>query len=170
MNIKLDFEQVWRLYYHTINLYISKHIVNWQDVEDLSNDIFITAYDHYENYDPDRASVFTWLYNITRNRLKNYYRDRKEMISINGKDEPVDIPSHEDIEQNALLEERVARLREALEQLPFNQRTAIELKYFYALSGEEIASKMNITSNHVRVIVNRGKKRLRELMSDFIEG
>ena len=170
MNIKPDFEQVWRLYYHTINLYISKHILNRQDVEDLSNDIFFLAYDHYDNFDPDRASVFTWLYNITRNSLKNYYRDKKEIISISGKDEPIEIPSRDDPEQKVLLKERFIKLREALEQLPYKQRIAIKLKYFYSLSGDEIASKLNTTNSNVRVIVNRGKKRLKELMSEFIEG
>lgn len=168
MNIKMDFEQVWNLYYHTIKIYLSKRISNWQDADDLANDIFSVAYDHYGSFDPNKATIYTWLYNITMNSLKNYYRSKKSAV-INSVTIPERTAAPDDIEQIALMEEKMLMLNEALESLPEKQKTAIRMQYFDELSSEEIAEKMNTTPGNVRVIINRAKKRLKELLVNLLD-
>lgn len=168
MNTKMDFEQVWNLYYHTIKIYLSQRVLNWQDAEDLTNDIFSVAYDHYGSFDPSKASIYTWLFSITMNVLKNYYRVQKK--ALNTMFIPEKLPAPDDIEQIALTEERMLVLYDALESLPEKQKTAIRLQYFSELNSDEIAEKMNTTSGNVRVIINRAKKRLKELLADFFDG
>ena len=48
-------------------------------------DVFTACYKNYSNYDPQKASLGTWVYTVANNRLKNYYRDRKELAQL---DEP----------------------------------------------------------------------------------
>lgn len=60
--------------------------------------------------------------------------------------------------------ERVLRLAEALEQLPEDQRTAIELRHLRNLSVPAVAERMGRSTVSVTGLLYRGGKALRELM------
>jgi len=168
MEIKPSFEEIWIRYYSKVKLYISGHVTNWQDADDLANDVFILAYEHFDRYDPQKASIYTWLFAITRNVLKNFYRNAKNNISIDDEDNWLDIASPLDIENCVIEEERAAILKKAIAELPERQRACIELQYIEGLSGKEIAERIGITPANVRVLVNRAKEKLkRNLPADI---
>ena len=65
--------------------------------EDLVSDIFIKAMTHYEQFDPARASVKTWLTNIARNALIDEYRkgSLRNHVSLDDEENVIE-PSYED--------------------------------------------------------------------------
>ena len=76
------FEDVYERHFYRIYSYIRKHVNHQQDSEDLTADVFVTAYKYWHDYDPARCPVLAWLYMIASSRLKNYYRDRKNEYSL----------------------------------------------------------------------------------------
>jgi RNA polymerase sigma-70 factor (ECF subfamily) len=66
--------------------------------------------------------------------------------------------------RQALRNETAGKLRVALDQLPEDQRQAVELKYFSGLTVEEICRETGRTTASVAGLLRRGMKRLRELL------
>lgn len=160
----MEFEQVYTDNYMLILKYVLKKVNNYSLAEDLTSDIFFKAFKNYDRYDPEKASVKTWLFRITENHLKNYYRDRKVFSDIN--DESITEGENEDLMlQAALLQEFRDILADAFEYLSEKQRRVIILKYFYNKKSNEIAVTLNTTAGNVRIISKRALERL----SDFFK-
>jgi DNA-directed RNA polymerase specialized sigma24 family protein len=56
---------------------VCKRIGVTEDAKDLTGEVFLAGFKSYEKYDSTKSSLASWLYVITNNRLKNYYRDKK---------------------------------------------------------------------------------------------
>lgn len=167
MEMKPTFEQLYEQYYTPILRYILKRISSYQDAEDLAANVFVTAYRNYEGYAPTKASPATWLYMICSSRLKNYYRDRRENISLDDEENPVDVSSDELIEDAVLMEERSRMLHQAIDRLPERQRQAVRMKYFQNMSAADIAVELGTTAGNVRVMINRSMDKLKEYLADY---
>ena len=162
---KAAFEQVYRDYYLLVYKYIFKKINNTSIAEDLTSDIFFRAFQNYENYDSEKASIKTWLFKISENRLKNYYRDKKITVDINSEDILIATPDNIMLEA-ALLQECRNTLAEALNMLSDKYRKIIVLKFFYNRTTEEIASELNTTAGNVRIISMRALQKLSKYFLD----
>lgn len=127
----------------------------------------MTAYRNYEGFDPTKASAATWLYMICSSRLKNYYRDKKENVSLDDEENPVDVSSGELIEDAVLMEERSRMLHDAISKLPERQQQAVRMKYFRNMSAADIAAELGTTAGNVRVILNRSMDKLKEFLADY---
>lgn len=165
---KTAFEQFYNLNYNKVYRHIVKKIGNLHDAEDIASEVFIYCYRHFESYDPNKASLGTWLYLVTNSRIKNYYRDKKQGISIESLDE-----SLEDVdagpEELAEFEHCREWLAEALKSLPEQSRRVVILKYFYGLSANEIASETGITSSYVRTMLSRALDKLEENYKKYLK-
>lgn len=61
---------------------------------------------------------------------------------------------------------REARLLEALDKLPEDQRTALRLRYIDNLPSKQIAERLGKTDAAVRVMLTRSLKKLQELLGE----
>lgn len=157
------FDEIYRQYYGNIFYYIKKRISNQQDSEELASEVFTNFYKRMENFDEKKCSVSTWLYVIASNRLKNYYRDRKEELSLEAAD--IQTVSDEENPQNILeLEEMRKDLLKALKMLPLKERSILIQKFYMGKSSAEIAENMELTPGNVRVIQKRSLEKLRKIL------
>ena len=69
-------------YYLKILTFIHKRVLDLYEAEELTGDVFLSFYRNMDSYDEEKGSIATWLYAITANRLKNYYRDKKTHYSL----------------------------------------------------------------------------------------
>ena len=79
---KLTFEEYYNKYYSQAYGYIYKKIADSFLAEDFAMEAFVACYQKFDEFDPEIASFQTWLYVIINNKLKNYYRDRKQTENI----------------------------------------------------------------------------------------
>ena len=107
--------------------------------------------------------VATWLYAITANRLKNYYRDKKTHYSL-------EILKQQTIPREKMPEEIVAKimreetLRKSLEQLSDREREILLGRFYYQKSSTELGRQMNLSPGNVRMIQKRALEKLRMIM------
>lgn len=162
----MTFEEVYNRYYLSVYLYLLKRVQNREDTEDLTSDVFLACYQNFERYDPERASLATWIFVIASNRLKNYYRDRKPAASLDDEDfrEPA---GEDDLEQAAVMEELRGAVREAIRNLPERQQTIVRMRYFSGLNSNEIAARTGLTSGNVRAVLSRTLTKLRNYLEDY---
>lgn len=159
--MKPEFQDVYEEYYLKVFRYIYKKTGHFQTAEDLTQDIFLSCLQNYACYDPERASLGTWIFVITDNRLKNYYRSRKDCLSMDSSDDPVELVSEDYVEQAVLLEERRNILLGIIDRLSEPERSVVVLKYFHRNSSAEIAQAVHLTQGNVRVILCRTLSKLR---------
>jgi RNA polymerase sigma-70 factor (ECF subfamily) len=76
------------------------------------------------------------------------------------------VAEHSSPSEQAVRQEEIVRLSGALERLPENQRTALELKHLQSWSVEAIAAHMELSKAAVGGLLRRGMAKLRELMEE----
>lgn len=169
-DIKISFEQLYNQYYSKVLRHIVKKIGNFYDAEDITSDVFIYCYQHFDNYDPSKASIGTWLYLVANSRIKNYYRSRRQNVNIDTLEEKAD-DGFIGPEEVAEFEESRRWLAAELKLLPELQRKIVILRYFYDLTSQEIAGEVGISNANVRTVLSRTLDKLeRNYEKSFIKG
>lgn len=163
--IKKSFEFYYEKYYKQVYLFIYKKINNIHEAEDLTQEAFVSAYEKFEGFDPQRATFQTWIFFIANNKLKNYYRDRKATVDIDSPEQYIE-PSEDSFEDEMLEAEYLTQMREylaaALEELNSIQKNIVILSYFKNMPSKEIALYMGMSDGNVRVQLSRAIKKMKE--------
>ena len=166
MNKEQDFESVYYEYYPRILGHIRKKLSSYHEAEELAQEIMTVCYQHFEKYDPEKASLGTWIYVIMNNRLKNYYRDKKELVSLDDDESYLEIADEKVLEEAVLLEEQRELLMEAIAQLSEREQAIVKDTYFHGMTSIMVAERLGMTSGNVRVVLNRSLKKLRSYLEE----
>jgi RNA polymerase sigma-70 factor (ECF subfamily) len=138
------------------------------ECEDIAQDVFLAAYARVASFDPTRASFRTWLLAIARNGCLNALKKRRPLLTdfLRPASHPTDMRSPgEGLEQAELFR----RLDEALEALPFEQRTCFVLAELEGLSLEEVGRIESIPIGTVKSRLGRAREKLRLALADLVE-
>lgn len=149
--------------------YIENKIGNHHDAQDLASDIFTYCYGHYDEYDPAKSSITTWLYVVINSRVKNYYRDHKQHADIDDF-APILADENTDMENSVYLEQLHDTLMRAIRTLPEKQQTAVMMRYFEEASSQDIADALGTTTGNVRVILTRALDTLEKKCGNLLKG
>lgn len=147
---------------------------NREDADDLTQDVFIQAYQSLQDFRMESA-FSTWLYRIAVNaslnkirksRKTNFFQLIGSFLGGSNQEASLVYASDPDNPETILIKEEHSQwLREVLDSLPENQRTAIVLSKYDDLHQKEIAEIMNLTEGAVEALLQRAKKNLREKLS-----
>jgi RNA polymerase sigma-70 factor (ECF subfamily) len=141
------------------------------EAQDALQDVFLQIWRRAGSYDPEQSSVFSWAVLMTRSRVIDRLRarGRRSRVVVYPGDE---CKIHEVVSANASAGEsaadtvnrndEAARVRSILNQLPSDQREAIELAFFSDLTHHEIAQRLNQPLGTIKARIRRGLLRLKE--------
>lgn len=163
-NSKQPFDEVYKQYYSKILYYYSSRVSSKADAEDLTSAVFEYCYLNYDKYDPEKASVSTWIFLVASSRWKNYCRDHRPMADLDELEEFL-TTEEDDLQEAVELESDMDLLKEALLKLTEQQRMIVIQKYFYEKSAQEIGDRLGMTANNVRVVLSRTLKILQKYMT-----
>lgn len=160
--------QFYRRYADEIYLYLYSLCKSRETAEDLLQEVFLKA---LLSLPDQNENLRAWLYKVARNACFNELRNRKRELQSEHI-EDISASARESLQENSsdnLVDELIRSeqrrfLYEAMLKLPDRQREILELFYFSELSIKEIAEIMRLTSQNVRVLAYRAKKKLREYM------
>jgi RNA polymerase sigma-70 factor (ECF subfamily) len=110
-----------------------------QAAEEILQDIFFQLWRTASQFDSSRGSLPAWLMVIARNRAISHLRRRNPAAGEELLDGMATSPVN--IETAASQKQLMSRIKGALENLPTEQRAAIELAYFEGLTHSEIAER-----------------------------
>ena len=131
--------------------------------KDITQEVFIKLYRFLHQFKQDRFT--TWLYKITLNTTRDYYR--KENREWDKQQKAIDNSSttvQQSAELQVLLFEEDRELHYAIIQLDEKYRIPLILYYFQDLSYQQIADVLNITLSTVKTRLHRAKDSLKKLM------
>ena len=125
-----------------------------RDVDDLVQDVFLTAYTRIREL-REPAAFGSWVATIARNRATDYLRQTREQVEL-----PDDLAGGEPIDTHTFA------LLEIVRTLPEAYRDTLLMRLVEGMSGNEIAERSGLTPASVRVNLHRGMKLLRERWAD----
>ena len=130
--------------------------------EDVAQEAMLRAWRHGAAYDPRRGSVTTWLLAITRNLAVDAMRVRRPLVvdpdTVAALELPMEAAGPARIaEANADAE----RLRDALRDLPDEQRRAVVLAGIFGLSAREVGEREGIPLGTAKTRIRTAMQRLR---------
>lgn len=154
------YETFYKTFYQQIKQYLQAKGLQSADAEDLCGQIFLYCYQHFHEYNDQKASIGSWLFLITNSRLKNYWRDRKQNVSI---DDLRDVLPDEgsDVERASQLDSLRQDVAMALLSLPELQRTIVIFRHFQGMNTNDVSLQLNMTPGAVRAQLCRAMDKLK---------
>lgn len=131
--------------------------------EDVVQETFLSLWRTNARYDRTRGSVRSWILSVTHNRAIDVFRREAVRGALNVPDERL----AEQASSSELTDAKVERLddahrvREAVIELPPDQRRVIELAYFGGFSHSEIAEILELPPGTVKGRMRLGLSKLR---------
>ena len=153
------FEKFVREYEKKIFNTIYRIVGHYEDAMDISQTVFLKAYEKFDLYEPSRK-FFSWLYRIAVNESINFIKYKKQTVTLGSNMETQERTAEEQLSQSVMAD----RLQDALGNLKLDYRIVIIMKYFLDLSYEQISQILEIPVKTV-------KSRLftaRELLKDTL--
>jgi RNA polymerase sigma-70 factor (ECF subfamily) len=127
--------------------------------EDLTAQTFLAALEGIRSYRGD-GQFAAWLLRIARNKVSDYYRDRRTTMPLEDAAQIAAIdPLPEQVIASRLHIEHVAR---ALQALAPERAEALTLRLFGGLSVAEIGRSMGKSEAAVKMLVHRGLRNLQQ--------
>jgi RNA polymerase sigma-70 factor, ECF subfamily len=144
---------------------------NSEEAADLTHDIFLSLWQN-ANYNPDRGSLIAFLTVMTRSRAINRLRQTRSQQKLAhnwGRNTLALTTGKHLFLEEISSEETSAKVREALQNIPENQRQVLEMAYFDGLSHREITEKLDIPLGTVKTWTRRGLIGLRRILKDLVD-
>jgi len=150
-------------------------VKNDAQAEDISQEVFIKAYEHFEMLSTSPAAG-GWLKTVATNLSINHlqrYRNRWRFFSelggradSEGEDSPtIEFAAPDTFFEGVDADERRVWVEEALAQLPEHQRVPLVLYHFEDISYDEIASRLGVSLAKVKTDILRARAALAKILS-----
>jgi RNA polymerase sigma-70 factor (ECF subfamily) len=145
-----------------------------EDVEDLSQEVFLRVYHALPRLQPQR-SLFSWIYRIASNVVIDEARRRKfrSMLSLEflaaetGRDAEAGVDDDPSVRTERA--DRNRAIHDAIRQLAADQRLVVLLREYEDLSYEEIADVLQVSVSAVKSRLFRARTDLKRILSPMLE-
>ena len=124
--------------------------VPYAEVPDIVQDVFLLAYENLPRL-RDRNAFAGWLARIARNRAAEFHRSRRPSEEL-----PEELRGPKNVSAEAL------EILETIRSMPQAYRETLVLRLVEGMTGLEIAERMGMTHESVRVNLHRGMDLLRQ--------
>lgn len=171
----VNIDTIYKKYYQQVYFFILIRVGNKSEIaEELTNDVFLKARKHLENYDVQVAKLNTWLLHIAKNIVIDNHR-------VYGKDNHINMSEFNDVEtgrevfqvadnstnvdsvENVEVGEAISK---AMQNLKPKYQQIAKLRFIDEKNYKEICEILNIPLGNVKVMISRASKMLREELKD----
>jgi RNA polymerase sigma-70 factor, ECF subfamily len=173
-------EDLASLYGPRIQQLAFRYLKNWEDAEEVAQDVLLKVYRKIEAFRGD-AALSSWIYRITFNTAMSRLRTgrfnknaevRTPELHIDGMEhvtaEPADWTSLAD--DQVMRAEMRQKLIEALTHLPTVYRVPVLLRDIHGMSTEEASVILKVKPQTLKSRLHRGRLILRKYLGEFAGG
>lgn len=134
--------------------------------EEIVQDVMLTIWHKAHMFDPSRAQVSGWIYQIARNRQIDVLRKENKALPEELNVEPDTEP---DAGQLLGMQQEASRLKSALQKLKPEQREMIEKAYLGELTHQQIKQETGLPLGTIKSRIRLGLERLRHELKHIRE-
>jgi RNA polymerase sigma-70 factor, ECF subfamily len=161
-----EFSELYRRHLRDVYSYAYYRVGNHHDAEDLTEQTFLQAYRHFGRAlaESDGRPLRPWLIRIAHNLAANLYRDRsrKPQTAIEDSETLSDIHTTEDLVEGR---DELARILEAVKDLPDDRREALIMRFALDMDNREIARAMGRSDGATKVLLHRAIRQLEGIVA-----
>ena len=136
--------------------FIQKQVRDPDTARDISQGIFLKIYQHCEQL-PALKNPKAWLYQVTRNAVRDYFRMNRPVLSLDATEE---MPSEAD---NNIAKEMLELVEPLISMLPEEYAQPLYLSDIQGLPQKEIAARLNLSLSNTKSRIQRGREKLKAL-------
>jgi len=167
------FSQIYSRYRHRVFSTAYRIMRDHEDARDATQEIFLKVYRSLRDWDPDRASLSTWLFRLASNHSIDCWRSRRRRLNAEMLAESFDASPpgkgagiaerspHRQLEAK----EAAGMIERCVEGLPALQRRFVILRYFRELSLAEIAVLEGRSIGTVKGLLHRATRSVRRRLT-----
>lgn len=156
------YTELYDLFFEKIYRFIFFRVGHKEVAEDLTEDVFIKVFKSLRALQQDKLFE-SWVYQIARNRIIDYYRSKKLVIPLEEVENTLEYETN--VVDIVNLEAQQKIFIKLLKELTPEQQTVIKLKFLEDMENTEIAAIMDKTEGTIRVIQHRAISKLKDLIS-----
>jgi RNA polymerase sigma-70 factor (ECF subfamily) len=154
----LEFENLWRQYRSRLESFVHSRVADPADAEDLLQEVFLRLHLNLCCL-RDLSKLESWVFQIARNTIIDYYRTRRSTAEI-----PDDLPADDTFADEDPASQLALSLRELVESLPNPYKEALILTEYDGLSQAQAAGRLGISVPGMKSRVQRGRQKIRDML------
>ena len=154
-----DWEAVYAEQLPRVYNFLRYRLGNETVAQDLTSRTFEKAWRDRQRYRRDLAKFSTWLLQIARNVVVDYYRTRHEHAPLEA---GAEVPADGTPEEDALIRSNFVRLALLTAQLSERERELLALKYGAGATNRAISEVTGLSESNVGTILHRAVQILRD--------
>ncbi|WP_225803673.1 RNA polymerase sigma factor [Streptomyces sp. NK15101] len=148
----------WGPLVHTV---ATRRLGDPEEAEDVTQQVFVGAWNSRSTFDPRRGSLKTWLMGITGRKVADALEKRsRHLRDVDAATAAADTPARPEPLAGTLLDHMA--LTRAMEDLPDQQRLVLKTAFYEDLSQSRIAERTGLPLGTVKNHTRRGLTRLRK--------
>ncbi len=159
----LAFNQLVRKYQQKVYWHIRKMVIDHEDADDLTQEVFLKVWKHLENFRQD-AQLYTWLYRIATNECLTFLSSKKRKFFLPINDVATELAEKIDSSTDITGDEIQLKLQKALLKLPDKQRLVFNMKYYDELKYEEISEILGTSVGALKASYHLAVKKIEEFL------
>ena len=128
------------------------------EAEEIVQDVMLTLWRRADLYDPHRAPVSAWIYQIARNRHIDVIRKERRPVPEELAYEP---EPERDASQIMAMDQETGLLQQAIARLNPDQRAMVERAYLGEMTHQQISAQTGLPLGTIKSRIRLGLERLR---------
>lgn len=153
-------ERVWLEYHSRLRAFIKSRISDSTATDDIIQNVFLKMHSGLASL-RDETKLKSWLYQIARNAITDYFRSRKPTVDVSAW---LSQPETDSVEK--VTKELSECMQPMIQLLPENYRETIILSEVEGLTQKEVAKLQGISLSGAKSRVQRGRVLLKNMMTE----
>lgn len=159
---KDSFDQIYELFAVPVYRYILLRTRHKQTSEDLTQTVFLKAYNSLPKFNYTGSAPLAWLFTIARNCIIDFFR-KNSNIQTEPEELLIYVPAKDNFVEELSHKQEFEIIKNHIQTLPEEQQEVIVLKFINDLTNAEISQILGKSEEAIRQLQSRGIKNLRKM-------
>ena len=157
------FAQLYENHFDKIFRYVVLKIGNQAEAQDMTQQVFVKAYESIGSYQLQGVPFTAWLFRIAHNQMVDYVRKQSKRQTV-WLDETIQVRDDSDLEHDVETKIEMEQVVSASKQLTKAQREVISLRFAGGLSITEAAKTMRKSEGAIKALQHSAILALRKTL------
>jgi len=153
-------EKIWQEYHSRLRAFILNRISDDAASDDILQNVFLKMHMGLDSL-KDETKLKSWLYQITRNAIIDYFRSQKPTVDLLESLPQPETESGENVTQDLS-----QCLQPMIQHLPEDYREAVILSELKGFTQKDVAKMQGISLSGTKSRVQRGRAKLKEMLAE----